>query len=92
MKIGKAEIVAGLIASLGLANGAQAEPSWAKKGDNLEKCAGIAKKKSNDCGANGHSCANKAEKDSDPNEWVYLPEGVCEKIVGGKVLAKKTVK
>ena len=57
-----------------------------KKG--FEKCAGIVKEKMNDCGANGHSCAGQAETDSDPNEWIYVPKGTCEKIVGATVLQK----
>ncbi len=58
-----------------------------KKG--MEKCAGIVKAGMNDCGANGHSCAGQAAKDNDPNEWVYVPKGTCEKIVGGTVLKKE---
>jgi uncharacterized membrane protein len=56
-----------------------------------EKCAGIAKAGMNDCGAldKSHSCAGQAPTDSDPNEWVYVPEGTCTKIVGGKVAATK---
>ena len=71
---------------------AHAGPKWAKKGDKIEKCAGIVKEKKNDCGANGHACGGQAKKDKDPNEWVYMPAGICEKIVGGKVIKKKTVK
>ena len=63
-------------------------PKWAKKGSTVVKCKGIAKKGQNDCGANGHACAGKAAKDNDPNEWIYVPEGVCQKITGGVVLKK----
>ena len=69
-----------------------AAPKWATKGSTIEKCAGVAAKGKNDCGANDHSCAGHAKKDNDPNEWVYLPAGVCEKIAGGKVVASKKVK
>ncbi|NES85632.1 MAG: DUF2282 domain-containing protein [Moorea sp. SIO2B7] len=54
-----------------------------KKG--MEKCAGIVKAGMNDCGANDHSCEGMAKKDSDPNEWIYVPEGTCKKIVGATV-------
>jgi len=59
-----------------------------------EKCAGIAKKGQNDCGATdgSHACAGQAKTDSSPVEWVYVPEGTCEKIVGGKVVATKPAK
>ena len=59
-----------------------------------EKCLGIAKAGGNDCGATdgSHSCAGLATKDSDPKEWVYVPEGTCEKIVGGVVYKTKPAK
>lgn len=56
--------------------------------EGMEKCAGVVKAGKNDCGANGHSCAGQAKVDSDPNEWVYLPKGACDKIVGGSVVSK----
>ncbi len=52
-----------------------------------EKCAGVAKAGKNDCGAASHSCAGQAKADNEPNEWVYVPAGTCEKM-GGKVLSK----
>lgn len=59
-----------------------------------EKCAGVAKKGMNDCGSldKKHACSGKATKDNDPNEWVYVPKGTCEKLVGGKVVAVKPAK
>lgn len=50
-----------------------------------EKCYGVVKAGKNDCGAPGHSCAGQATKDGDPQEWVYLPSGTCEKLVGGSL-------
>ena len=59
-----------------------------------EKCAGISKAGANACGSTDgrHSCAGKAEKDSDPTEWIYLPKGACDKIVGAKVVGEKPAK
>ena len=54
-----------------------------KKG--FEKCQGIAAKGMNDCGTSKHSCAGQATVDNDPEEWIYVPEGTCKKIAGGKV-------
>lgn len=48
-----------------------------------EKCHGIVKAGKNDCAANGHSCAGQSTVDGDPNEWVYLPDGTCGKLVNG---------
>ncbi len=61
---------------------AMPKPKW--KG--YERCAGIARKGQNDCGARGHACAGKAAKDNDPKEWIYVPKGLCKKIAGGKLL------
>lgn len=78
-------------AALVAASVSAAAPKWAQKGSTIEKCAGIAAKGKNDCGANDHSCAGKAKRDNDPNEWVYLPAGVCGKITNGRVLKSKKV-
>ncbi|WP_456380815.1 BufA1 family periplasmic bufferin-type metallophore [Thiolapillus sp.] len=51
----------------------------------FEKCMGIAKAGKNDCGTSAHACAGQATKDNDPEEWVYVPKGTCDKIAGGKV-------
>jgi uncharacterized membrane protein len=50
-----------------------------------EKCYGVVKAAKNDCGsADGkHACAGMAKTDNDPNEWIILPEGICEKLAGG---------
>jgi uncharacterized membrane protein len=96
MKVEKSvSIVAGVM-SFGLAAGASSafagmNPEWSKPGDALEKCAGIVKKGQNDCGANGHSCSGKGAIDNDPNEWIFMPKGLCEKTAGGKVVGSKTL-
>ena len=76
--------LAGLVAA-GLATAGST--ALAAKGDN-EKCAGIVKAGKNDCSTAGHSCAGEAKTDGGPDEWVYVPKGTCEKIVGGKVVTK----
>ena len=57
-------------------------PSQPKK---WEKCFGIAKKGRNDCTSldGRHGCGGKAPRDNDPNEYVWVPKGTCEKIVNG---------
>ena len=49
--------------------------------ENWEKCAGIVKKEMNACGTSKHACGGLAETDSDPEEWIMVPQGTCEKIV-----------
>ena len=53
--------------------------------EGMEKCAGIVRKGLNDCGTSKHDCAGKAAVDSDPEEWIYVPAGTCDKIVGSRL-------
>lgn len=81
----KTLMVAAVVAVAASVGGADDVAAHAvKKG--YEKCAGIVKKGMNDCGANGHSCAGMAAVDNDPNEWIMVPQGTCNKIVGGRVV------
>ncbi len=68
----------GLAMTTGVANVA-----YAGKHDNDEKCYGIARAGQNDCGSAKHDCGGKATVDGDSDEWIYVPKGTCEKIVGG---------
>lgn len=78
-----AGILATAVVSLQTAN-AHLEP---KKNENTEKCYGVAKAHKNDCAskANKHSCSGRAKIDNDPNEWIKLPKGLCEKLVSGSL-------
>jgi uncharacterized membrane protein len=78
-----ASTLATLIAAGALAGTAQAADEKGK-----EKCYGVAKAGKNDCAANGHSCAGQAKKDRDAKEWIYVPTGTCERIVGGSTSGK----
>ena len=73
-----------LIAAVaGLSSLGVADAMGAKEG--MEPCFGIARAGMNDCAANGHSCAGKAAADGDKREWILVPKGTCEKIVGGSL-------
>jgi uncharacterized membrane protein len=54
-----------------------------------EKCYGVVKAGQNGCGdaAGKHSCQGYAETDGQWSEWVALPKGVCDKLVGGSLEA-----
>lgn len=77
--------LAGLVA-LGVA--AVSTTALAAKEDS-EKCGGIVKAGKNDCGTAKHACAGQSTTNSGKDEWVYVPKGTCEKIVGGTVITKK---
>jgi len=54
-----------------------------------EKCYGIARAGKNDCASTGNnSCGGTSKINSDPKAWIYVPEGYCERIVGGSKTAK----
>lgn len=54
-----------------------------------EKCYGIAKAGKNDCKAGaGTSCAGSSTKEANPDAWIYVLKGTCEKIVGGNLTPK----
>jgi uncharacterized membrane protein len=73
--------VAGLVA-LGVSAGAG--QALAAKGDN-EKCAGIVKAGKNDCGTSKNACAGQVKASNDPEAWIYVPKGVCERIAGARI-------
>ena len=79
---------AGLI-TVGLATAAG--QALAAKGDN-EKCAGIVKAGKNDCGTSKTSCAGTAKVDRDPEVWIYVPKGTCDRIAGGTVIPESNKK
>jgi len=51
----------------------------------MEKCYGIAKAGMNDCGGKGtgHSCQGQSKVNGEKNDWLMVPKGTCNKIVGG---------
>mgnify|MGYP005844981573 FL=1 len=77
------KLIAAAIASL-FSLGLSGQALAAKEG--MEKCAGIAKAGKNDCGTATSPCAGTAKKDNQPEAWIYVPKGTCEKIAGGKVV------
>lgn len=70
-----------------VALGLSATPVLAAK-PGMEKCAGIVKAGKNDCGTSKSSCQGTSTKDNDPDAWIYVPKGTCEKIAGGKMVGK----
>jgi uncharacterized membrane protein len=51
----------------------------------VEKCYGVAKAGQNDCQTDHSSCAGTAKADNQPDAWIAVPKGTCQKIVGGTV-------
>lgn len=59
---------------------AATSPSVAQ--DKKEKCYGVSKAGQNDCQTASSSCAGTAKKDAQKDAWIYVPAGLCGKIVG----------
>lgn len=79
-------VATAVVATVGLMAG-EAEAMKAGK----EKCYGVVKAGHNDCGAadKSHACAGQAKTDGSGIEWVAVPEGLCEKLVGGSLKPKE---
>jgi uncharacterized membrane protein len=54
----------------------------------MEKCYGLAKAGSNDCAGAAHACAGQSKLDHSPKEFLTLPKGTCERLVGGSLKSK----
>ena len=79
----KSAAVAGALAALLVA--APAATTLAADGD-MEKCYGVAKAGLNDCAAGeGTTCQGTSTVDGQKNAWIYLPAGLCDKLVGGSL-------
>lgn len=50
-------------------------------------CYGINAAYKNDCKSADHSCAGQDAKARDPETFVLVPAGVCQKIDGGSLTA-----
>lgn len=54
----------------------------------LEKCYGVVKAGKNDCKTASNACAGHAAADNQPDAFIALPKGTCERIAGGSLEAK----
>jgi uncharacterized membrane protein len=81
-------ITAAMAAAISLAaiGAVQAGPAATPEYEN-EKCYGVVKAGKNDCAGAAHSCQGQSKKDGDAKEWVKLPKGTCERLVGGTLTA-----
>jgi uncharacterized membrane protein len=80
--VGGVVLLSSAVAAL-LTNGALAQVHPEKPTYKYEKCYGVARAGHNDCFFAANSCAGTVSADNDPQAWVYLPQGTCQKITGG---------
>jgi hypothetical protein len=63
--------------------------SGGRQGLILKVPAPIAKAGKNDCASTGNnSCGGTSKVNADPKAWIYVPEGYCERIIGGSKTSK----
>lgn len=88
------QLAVAAVVALGATTSAQMAHAVPDSPKAWEKCAGISKAGMNDCGSldGSHACAGQAKSDNSAQEWVYVPEGTCTKIVGGTVAKVKPAK
>lgn len=81
-------IVTTALASL-IALGALGVQSTANAADkkDVEKCYGVAKAGKNDCKTMSNACAGHSVTDAQPDAFIALPKGTCERIAGGSLEA-----
>lgn len=85
----KVQTLAALAIAAAFAAPALAQDAPAADASKTEKCYGVAKAGKNDCATAKHGCATEAKKDRDPQEWITVPKGTCEKIAGGSTTPGK---
>lgn len=73
------------IIALASLNPALAAPDQVSDG---ERCYGIVKAGMNDCAAGNQSCAGSSVTDRQHDAFIFLPKGLCNKIVGGSLSDK----
>jgi uncharacterized membrane protein len=69
-----------------LALGASTVATAALADHHQEQCAGVIKAGKNDCATSANACHSHVKTDNNPEAWIYLPTGTCEKIVGARVV------
>jgi uncharacterized membrane protein len=84
----KTAILAAAIGGLVACAGPAAFAADDAKAGATEKCYGVAKAGKNECATGAHSCQGLSKKDADGKEWLKVPKGTCERLVGGSLTAK----
>lgn len=74
----------GSVIALGLAS----TSAFAADDAKTEKCYGVAKAAKNDCAGAAHACAGQSKADASPREFITVPKGTCERLVGGSLKTK----
>jgi uncharacterized membrane protein len=80
-------IVSTALASLIALGGMGMQLAAAEEKKDIEKCYGVAKAGKNDCKTLSNACAGHSATDAQPDAFIALPKGTCERIAGGSLEA-----
>lgn len=69
-----------------LANAAGDDEGATAKSADMEQCAGVIRAGRNDCATSTNACHGHVEVDGDPEAWIYVPAGTCDKIAGARIV------
>ncbi len=83
MKTALLSTAIGSVLALGIAMSAHAADD-----PTTEKCYGVAKAGKNDCAGAAHACAGQSKTNAGAKEFIKLPKGTCERVVGGSLAAR----
>ena len=84
--INRSAMVAAAIGGLFVMNMAAASYA-ADDSTTSEKCYGVAKAGKNDCAAPTHACSGQSKANAGKTDWIKVPAGTCERLVGGSLKA-----
>lgn len=76
-------IASAVLAALSYSIAEDADAKRKKRGS--ERCYGIAEAGKNDCQTKSSSCAGTSVSDNQPDAYIYVRKGNCERIVGGSL-------
>ncbi len=85
MSDSKSVVQTALVSVIALGAFAIAGQAIAAKKPEMEKCAGVIKGGQNDCATSMNACHGHVSTDANPEAWIYLPKGTCQKIVGARL-------
>jgi uncharacterized membrane protein len=80
-------LVTAALASLIAMSAMGVQPAVAEDKKDMEKCYGVVKAGKNDCKTMSNACAGHSTADSQPDAFIALPKGTCERIAGGSLEA-----
>ena len=60
--------------------------AFADDHEGMEQCAGVIRGGMNDCATSKNACHGHVKEDGNPDAWIYVPKGTCDKIAGARVV------